>query len=207
MFEYIRFCLILHQFFSVLCIIPTGEILIQQTEGTLFAAPGMFAANLPDEYSTYFRRLITPDNGTEGCHPVVPEPFGTEEGYYLLVARGGCTFEHKALVAAEIGARGVIIYNSLQGIYQGRNYANPQDYDCDHGTGYIQSVSLPIWETPMPSICTGNPACVSKRCVATNTTTPKGVQVCCAWDMYQSMGADAKDDDNKIDQILHVPQV
>jgi hypothetical protein len=102
-------------------VIPTGELTTRKILGTttiVYVAPGAFSSNLNDETDAVFMRLIKPIAGTEdGCNPVVPA-LRNRPDFYLLVARGNCSFIDKATAAKNAGALGVVVYNSLQGIYQ-----------------------------------------------------------------------------------------
>jgi hypothetical protein len=111
-----------------------------------------------------------------------------------MVSRGSCTFLEKIAAAEKIGAQGVVIYNSLEGIYMGKNYARSDDYECDNGSGYVDKIITPVYgdkmDALMPRTCTQDVKCASNRCIVTNTTSVElGTKVCCAWDLYTSMGA------------------
>ena len=104
------------------------------------------------------------------------------------------------LQAAEsVGARGVVVYNSFEGIYQGNTYASDVDYDCDNGQGYLDPSLLiyPVWDISnddLPYECTKDDNCESKKCLITNVTDSNGIKVCCAWDLYLTMGTSDDDD-------------
>ena len=56
----------------------------------------------------------------------------------VLVPRGQCDFERKALNAQLLGADGVVIYNTLESRYNvnetnGIVWPNERDYECDNG--------------------------------------------------------------------------
>ena len=97
---------------------------------------------------------------------------------YLLVGRGECSFEDKLSAALSSNAKGLIVYNSLQGIYQDRLYASSLDYDCYNGVGYVKEIISPIYGDEMnaliPSSCTANSKCASQRCVVANETASSG---------------------------------
>jgi len=191
-------------------VIPTGELTTRKILGTttiVYVAPGAFSSNLNDETDAVFMRLIKPIAGTEdGCNPVVPA-LRNRPDFYLLVARGNCSFIDKATAAKNAGALGVVVYNSLQGIYQGRTYASPMDYECANGAGYVRKVVEPVYDDAMnalmPTTCTQHPSCASKRCLLTNVTDAVlGTKVCCAWDLYTTMGSShATDDDENMPNI------
>jgi hypothetical protein len=50
----------------------------------------------------------------------------------------------------------------------------------------------------MPEECTADTKCSSGRCVITNMTDSNGIKVCCAWDLYITMGSSDDFDDNAI---------
>lgn len=83
----------------------------------VYAAPAYFGWPLPDEKDATFVPIRVPSSAANGCGPVEVDAPSTE-GFVLLVERGGCLFEAKALAAQEAGASGLIVMNSLEGIYQ-----------------------------------------------------------------------------------------
>eukprot|EP00638_Chattonella_subsalsa_P000540 CAMPEP_0117755468 /NCGR_PEP_ID=MMETSP0947-20121206/13472_1 /TAXON_ID=44440 /ORGANISM="Chattonella subsalsa, Strain CCMP2191" /LENGTH=562 /DNA_ID=CAMNT_0005574813 /DNA_START=348 /DNA_END=2036 /DNA_ORIENTATION=- len=136
--------------------------------------------------------MYLPEEDTEVCNSNVQLP-GTESNFLLLVERGNCTFTQKVLNAQMNGASGVIIYNSLRGMYRGKNYGlDKTDYECGNGEGWVENVVQPIWSTENePEECTSDPRCDSGRCILTNITdSTKGTKACCAWDLYMSIGGD-----------------
>jgi len=81
--------------------------------------------------------------------------------YAMIVPRGTCTFERKALSAQRLGADGIIIYGSLGSFYSvnqtvidsnGDNDPldsviwpeDKHDYDCDNGRGFVPRSSMVI---------------------------------------------------------------
>ena len=115
------FPLLLFSFFlnSVHCVTPSGELKIRQQSEVVYVAPsGNFGAELDAEADSTYRRLVEPSNDKDGCAPEVAF-LANNVQFYLLVARGNCSFEDKALAAEALGADGIVIYNSLEGIYQG----------------------------------------------------------------------------------------
>ena len=96
--------LLVLSFRSLKAIVPSGEILVEDTEKIQFGAPAQWGKKLPQEYETIFRQLVKPTNGTNGCNPLVKDSHIVDEGFYLLSERGDCSFEHKAHAAANIGA-------------------------------------------------------------------------------------------------------
>ena len=177
-------------------ITPTGELQIRQSSTVIYLAPGNFGDDLPDSGDTIYRKLVRPLGDSDGCSPEVPTLFPKNSQFYLLVQRGNCTFTDKAIAAENVGAKGVIIYNSLEGIYQGMDYADSIDYECNNGEAYVpqEDIISPVYSSEMddamPTSCTQNSQCASGRCVFTNATeaTSGARQVCCAWDLYVTMG-------------------
>ena len=87
-------------------------------------------------------------SGLNGCNPIVP-PLRNNLGFYLLVSRGNCSFIDKAIAAKNVGALGVVVYNSIEGIYQGNKFASDVDYECDNGMGYVDTVLDPVYSDEM----------------------------------------------------------
>jgi hypothetical protein len=185
--------------FSILCysslaVIPMGEITTHKIQGTttrIYAAPGRFGQSLKRESEATFMKLVSPTGNSNGCNPQV-RLLRPKQPFLLMVSRGNCTFLDKISAAEHIGAQGVVIYNSLEGIYMGKNYARSDDYECDNGSGYVSKIITPVYgyemNALMPRTCTHNTKCASNRCIVTNTTsTELGTKVCCAWDLYTTM--------------------
>jgi hypothetical protein len=173
-------------FFHVsLAVIPVGELTTRKLKGTttiVYVAPASFGDSLSAEKDATFMRLVKPLSGFDGCAPV-PQVLKSSS-FYLLVSRGNCSFADKAIAAANIGARGVVIYNSLEGIYQGNDTASSNDYECDNGSGHVSTVISPVYSDEMndlmPESCTQDSKCSSKRCILTNVTSLElGTQVRC----------------------------
>ncbi|OLF05069.1 M28 family metallopeptidase [Actinophytocola xanthii] len=62
--------------------------------------------------------VVVPPDATPGCEASDYEGLAPE-GAIVLVRRGSCPFADKALVAAEVGAAAVIIYNNVPGALNG----------------------------------------------------------------------------------------
>lgn len=200
--------LLVLSFHSLNAIVPSGEILVEDTEQIQFGAPAHWGKKLPQEYETIFRQLVKPTNGTTGCNPVVKDDHVVDEGFYLLSERGECSFEHKAHAAANIGALGLIVYNSPKGVYRGKNYAPPEEYECKNGEGWVRgSIHGNAWSpnsvAEIPRECYENSSCASQRCLYTNITKPGlGTKVCCAWDIYIRMGPDQQASSKNIESLI-----
>ena len=161
---------------DVVAVIPLGEITTRKVLGTItviYGAPSSFGSSLSEEKDAVFIRLVKPVSGFDGCNPIAPT-FRSNQNYYLFVGRGNCSFYDKAIAASNAGASGVVVFNSIEGIYQGNDYASSDDYDCDNGSGYVDTVISPVYSDEMnalmPTSCTLNSKCSSQRCVLTNTT-------------------------------------
>ena len=157
-------------------IIPLGALSTRKVLGTstiIYGAPASFSGSLNEQRDAAFVRLVKPVSEVDGCDPV-PPTFLDDQNFYLLVSRGNCSFLEKTVAASNIGALGVVIFNSIEGIYQGNGYASSDDYDCENGSGYIDTVPSPVYSDEMtalmPSSCTLDSKCSSKRCVLTNST-------------------------------------
>eukprot|EP00640_Fibrocapsa_japonica_P000613 CAMPEP_0113934592 /NCGR_PEP_ID=MMETSP1339-20121228/1905_1 /TAXON_ID=94617 /ORGANISM="Fibrocapsa japonica" /LENGTH=642 /DNA_ID=CAMNT_0000936457 /DNA_START=48 /DNA_END=1976 /DNA_ORIENTATION=+ /assembly_acc=CAM_ASM_000762 len=190
-------------------VVPEAKLQVASEIGTLFCAPAGFGPTLQDEADGKYWPIIKPSIYTDGCErDKVINDLGTNsdgEGFILLLERGNCTFTHKALIAQSLGAKGLVVYNSLQGMYQGLEYGIEKvDYECSNGQAWVNSAVSPPWSPAnSPDACAGDDACDSGKCMATNTTDPAlGHQVCCAWDTYMTMGGDYDEG-----QLVTIPSV
>lgn len=127
---------------------------------------------------------------------------------YMMVPRGECTFETKAVNAQRLGAAGIIVEGSLASRYQLNKTTqepiyptNLQDYDCNKGHADVPAtaVSIPYDAKHNDPILSGDSAanlclahsanklqdCPSKACLLTGNKTEDGnsFQACCAWDL------------------------
>ena len=165
-----------YTFWGSRAVIPLAELTTRKVLGSttiIYGAPGSFSGSLSEEKDAVFMRLVKPTSGFDGCDPVAPVLKGLQT-FYLLVGRGNCTFLDKAIAAYNIGASGIVVFNSLEGIYQGNEVASSEDYECDNGSGYVETVISPVYSDEMtdlmPTSCTSDSKCSSGRCVFTNTT-------------------------------------
>ena len=192
----IRLIIILLMIASCICITPSGEMKIRQKDSIIYVATGTFGGELSDESLTTYRKLVKPVGDDDGCNPVIPRLQHNSQ-FYLLVARGNCSFIDKAIAAETAGAKGIVVYNSIEGIYQGNTYAASTDYECDNGQSYIPSdeIIYPVYSDEMisriPTECSQDSKCSSGHCVLTNTTNENGTLACCAWDLYMTMGSNS----------------
>ena len=135
------------------------------------------------------------------------------QGDIILVPRGNCTFEFKALAAQQMGASSIIVYNTLESRYGQNNDTSvvypldKADYECNNGVSTITNLTLdpPMYnesyhdafltfDSPNNLCIVDDPSrCESQRCFVTG---PKNIttgtfQACCAWDILMRMGPDA----------------
>eukprot|EP01041_Mallomonas_annulata_P000605 gene605-1168_t len=184
-------------------IIPSGVLQSAlPTQQALYCAPGSFSSKLPNQNDNLVpQTVLIPKNNKDGCKVETASQNLLTNNFVWLVERGGCNFIDKGKHAAQAGASGLIVYNSLKGIYQNKTYANPMDYECNYGRGYVKNIIPPVWSDAMtahiPTSCTNDKKCKSGICVFTNKTTSEGHEVCCAFDLYMSMGRSSSSSGNQ----------
>lgn len=98
-------------------VLPTAVLRLSDGSST-YAAPAWFGSGLPDQNDASYLPLRVPSGSKDGCGEVQVEDVPAQGEFVLLVERGNCFFDTKALAAQEAGASGLIVMNSLQGIYQ-----------------------------------------------------------------------------------------
>jgi hypothetical protein len=185
---------------GVFAVVPTGQMSIRYTDERINFAVGSFGLDL-DEYGDMVNhRLLRPSGSSnrQGCSSIsVPSYYPSNTPYILLLERGSCSYYDKAINAKAAGASGMLVHNTLEGIYANKQYASSEAYECKNGKGWVSQshMSGNIWSSTnqalVPSSCSGNKKCSSKQCVYTNSTNSEGEQeVCCAWDLYMSMAAE-----------------
>lgn len=102
--------------YRVDAVIPTASLRLSTGEIT-YAAPAWFGIQPPEQEEASYLPLRIPTGDFDGCLDVsVDDP--PSEGFVLLVERGHCFFDVKALAAQKAGALGLIVMNSVEGIYQ-----------------------------------------------------------------------------------------
>ncbi len=97
-------------------VLPTGELRLSDG-GSAYAAPAWFGLQLPEEDEAESLPLRVPAGDADGCSEVTVAD-APAEGFVLLVERGNCFFDVKAVKAQEAGAKGLVVRNSVEGIYQ-----------------------------------------------------------------------------------------
>ncbi|CAN0017698.1 unnamed protein product [Scytosiphon promiscuus] len=183
-------------------VLPTGELRLADGNSA-YAAPAWFGLQLPEKEQATYLPLRVPEGSADGCGDVtVDSPPADGTGFVLLVERGNCFFDVKALAAQEAGAEGLVVMNTVEGIYQDKSAATDKyDYECDNGEGWVKELQEPVWNSQnTDEACWSNDACESQVCVVTNTTdVTLGTKVCCAWDKYITMYSSDAETAGKID--------
>lgn len=132
----------------------------------------------------------------------------------VLVPRGSCSFESKMVRAYDLGAVGVIIYNTLESRYDENDTSviypvKEMDYECDNGQVQIEDLPFefdpPAYngtimnsymemdtENTLPQFASSSDGCDSRRWVFTHQTSDRLYNACCAWDNHVSMSYDHK---------------
>lgn len=160
--------------------------------------PQDFGPALPSQKNAPELLLVEPADPEKqnGCKLplVLPPTLPLGLPFALFLARGTCSFESKAAAAQAVGASLLVIYNTEESLYANKTAATPQlDYECGNGQAFLSHVADPLW-SPLNDIpaCAQDPRCASRRCLVTNTTDPTtgNTEVCCAWDLYMTMGPD-----------------
>lgn len=200
-FALVAFIFYIQNICSIYASTPMGEMHFEGYSDFVYIQPGSYGNSLDSKSSATYRYLLQPIQ-QDGCNPVLSQTVDSyaKENFYLLVARGNCSFDEKSLAASKIGAKGIVVYNNEESIYDGLKYANETDYECSSGSGYVNNADIvfPIYGddmiSKMPSSCTQNDKCSSKRCLLTSNSSQFTSQVCCAWDYYITMGGGTDSD-------------
>lgn len=142
----------------------------------------------------------------------------------MLIPRGRCTFEQKALNAQnryKVG--GIIIYETLASRY-GYNETseeviyplNKYDYDCEYGEGYMDASKLtfdPYYDPSNDALMNyqcettqNDNVCASHKCLLTSPPESGGFsQLCCAWDLHITLYHDSSIPSNTTDTTVAIP--
>ena len=190
------------RFRPLLCVVPSGQLSIRYAYKTVDFSVAQFGGRFAQIGYSSYARLIYPSSDAKGCGKISTPYISHSMPYVLILERGGCSFYSKAQNAQDAGAAAVLIYNSLEGIYSGKSYADSQDYECKNGEGWVDHsivdgmTSSDVYGynfvSSIPSGCSSNRHCKSNVCVYTNSTNGDGDQkTCCAWDLYLSMGRES----------------
>ena len=142
----------------------------------------------------------------------------------MIVPRGSCTFEQKALNAqVRYNVGGIVIYGSLFSRY-GYNETSEEviwpkdkyDYDCTYGEGSIDINELefdpgyePSNDELLQDKCEANEngrMCSSHKCLLTGPPSESGLsQICCAWDLNIWLYSDSSIPANTTDTTVIIP--
>ena len=171
---------------ATLCdgVVPAGQLSIRYSYTTIDFSLASFGGSFTQVGYSPIYRLLPPTSGSEGCGDITLPPIAhsTSKPVIVILERGTCSFYDKAKNAQAAGAAAVLIYNSVDGIYGSNSYASTMDYNCENDQAWISSTN----ET---TSCGSDKHCNSGVCLNTNTTNSAGArQICCAWDLYLSMG-------------------
>jgi hypothetical protein len=191
-------------FGAVQCVIPSGQLSIRYAYKTVDFSVAHFGGQFAQIGYSSYARLIYPSSDAKGCGEISKPYVSRSMPFVLILERGECSFYSKAKNAQEAGAAAVLIYNSLEGIYSEKPYADSRDYDCSNGEGWVEhsivkdmtssDVYGPTMVGSIPDSCSNNRHCNSDVCLYTNATDSDGDQkACCAWDLYMSMGSEAQE--------------
>lgn len=97
-------------------VLPTAAIQLSDGEST-YAAPAWFGLQVSEGADATYLPIRVPSGRADGCEDVTVDD-APEGGFVLVVERGNCFFDTKAIAAQEAGAKGLIVMNSVEGIYQ-----------------------------------------------------------------------------------------
>jgi signal peptide peptidase-like protein 2B len=172
---------------------------------TLYASQGEFGRypKMKAEQNAPMTAFLSPDDDPLLCNEAdgmvdytEPVALYTQQKTVLVVPRGSCSFERKALAAQRLGAAAIIIYGNLASRYSVNTTTNeiifPQpfhDYDCKFASSFIQESLLSFEPSPYNSqindpllsgsdtdgnVCAKhqpkfNQQCPSQRCLLTGT--------------------------------------
>jgi hypothetical protein len=198
--------LLCHHRHQVVAILPTAAIQVTTAQGETFqllASQASFGSYPPQKESSE-RSSKTATT----AHPLVAAPTDNTHlcdnstttriagGGLVMVPRGFCTFEFKALVAQRLGAAGIIVYGTLESRYTTANGTtlvypqNKMDYDCHYGSAYVEASAFQLehgvyapsndallsGDGPSTNLCLAHSSnqlntCPSKACLLTGNTT------------------------------------
>lgn len=156
---------------TVTAILQTAQLTVELSNGVAYdilvsqASFGAYPKQGVENNSPH-RLALAPNDNPLLCQNVttpssVVAATDDEKAVYMLVPRGECTFETKAMNAQRLGAVGVIVEGSLASRYSLNKTkdavlteediifpTNLQDYDCDKGHADIPASAISM--TPLP---------------------------------------------------------
>ena len=199
---------------AVHAIIQTAQVDVQLSNGesySLFASQASFGSNpkMGVENNEAHLLSVAPLNNPLLCrNDTNNDP--AVRGTFVMVPRGECTFETKAMNAQRMGAAGVIVRGSLNSRYSLNDTTSEviypsefNDFDCSKGRAEIPASAISLTPaynsevddpllsgTSAANLCLTNSEdqlemCASKACLLTGNKTAGGNFIaCCAWDMH-----------------------
>ncbi len=179
-------------------VIPFGQLQLRYHTWTLPFSPALGSeAKLPRVEDAEYQRLILPRHGEIGCESTISlsNSLPNSAKFVILLERGECAYYRKALIAQRAGASGVLIANTVRGVYGTRGHALISDVNCEAGSGWLPKARvlnpayLPAMRDRMPAECTEDKRCMSHQCLLTNITNPStgDIKTCCAWDLWDEI--------------------
>jgi hypothetical protein len=195
-------------------ITQTAQVDVQLSNGesyTFYASQASFGTypKMGVEHNQAHSLSLAPRNNALLCNNVTrADP--AMDNTFLMVPRGECSFETKAMNAQRLGAAGLIVRGSLLSRYSinetSKEVIYPSqfnDFDCSRGRAEIPASAIsmtPAYNaeqndamlsgTSASNLCLSNSPdrlelCPSKACLLTgNRTTTDALEVCCAWDLH-----------------------
>ncbi|GLE02893.1 hypothetical protein PINS_up011757 [Pythium insidiosum] len=137
------------------------------------------------------------ENRTGNASLVLPPALS----FVLMVDRGLCTFSEKALFAQQMGAAALLVTDTQEQVYNRSRLATStvqreMEFSCANGQAEappgvdLEDFTAPGWrDTVNVAKCNSSSACDSSMCIPTGV----GRQVCCLWDIPDSMGFSRND--------------
>jgi signal peptide peptidase-like 2B len=221
-------------------VLPTGAVDVKCLDGscqyTLLSSQASFGIwpEMTPARNDPMKPMIPPENDPLLClGSTASDTHISDDGqkFVLVVPRGQCSFEQKAITAQKLGASGLIIYGTLASRYGFNSTTDeliyPQeynDYDCNMAQAEIPISSLSIEKqynqlhndpilsgsASQGNLCAlQNPTfetkCPSQRCLLTGNITSDGnyMKSCCAWDLFIWLYNDDSINDKEIN--LSIP--
>lgn len=173
---------------------PTAVVEVISSGMKVRAAPATFGRRLPSTKEDALTvHLVHPNRNEDGCSL---EAVG-ETGWAIFAARSpACTFADRGIAASKAGYEAVVVYNTIEGIYRNRSYADAKtDYECDNGKSWVRNASDGKNSGFPDSECAQSKTCVSRKCLLTGKNdVDVGSEICCAWDTYIKMGSSTTSD-------------
>jgi hypothetical protein len=197
---------------QVRAILPTAAIQVTTAQGETFnllasqASFGSYPLESPERNAAHALVAAPSDNAHLCDNSTTTRIAG---GGLVMVPRGLCTFELKALIAQRLGAAGVIVYGSLESRYTTNATTGtllyPQDkldYDCHYGSAYVDASAFHldngVYASSNDALVSGPSSanlclahspnqlatCPSKACLLTGNASDHKMQLCCAWDLH-----------------------